>query len=80
MFKLTGEPRNNLLSAHMTIRYHFEKLWLLFRIKLALILFKLSASCWEVIKHLTHLAQLDMKFILFINVKMPTIVGILTYL
>ena len=34
----------------------------------------------EVIKHFSFLTQLSMKFILLINVKMPTIVGILTFM
>ena len=34
----------------------------------------------KVIKHFSCSAQLSMKFFLFINVKMPTIVGILTFM
>ena len=34
----------------------------------------------EVIKHFSFSTQLIMKFILLINVKMPTIVGILTFI
>ena len=34
----------------------------------------------EVIKHFSCSIQLSMKFILLINVKMPTIVGILTFI
>ena len=34
----------------------------------------------EVIKHFTCSTQLSTKFILLINVKMPTIVGILTFI
>ena len=34
----------------------------------------------EVIKLFSCLAQMRLKFILFINVKMPTIVGILTFI
>ena len=34
----------------------------------------------EVIKHFSCSAQLRLKFILLINVKMPTIVGILTFM
>ena len=34
----------------------------------------------EVIKRFSYSAQLSMKFILLINVKMPTIVGILTFI
>ena len=34
----------------------------------------------EVIKLFSYLTQLSMKFILLINVKMPTIVGILTFI
>ena len=34
----------------------------------------------EVIKHFTCSTQLSMKFILLVNVKMPTIVGILTFM
>ena len=34
----------------------------------------------EVIKHFSYSTQLSTKFILLINVKMPTIVGILTFI
>ena len=34
----------------------------------------------EVVKLISHSTQLSTKFILLINVKMPTIVGILTFL
>ena len=34
----------------------------------------------EVLKLFSHLTQLSTKFILFINVKMPTLVGILTFI
>ena len=34
----------------------------------------------EVIEHFPCSTQLSMKFIMFINVKMPTIVGILTFI
>ena len=36
--------------------------------------------CPEVIKVFSYLAQLSTKFILLINVKMPIIVGILTFI
>ena len=36
--------------------------------------------CPEVIKLFSYSAQLSTKFILLINVKMPTIVGILTFI
>ena len=39
-----------------------------------------SCSCPEIIKLLSCSAQLRLKFILLINVKMPTIVGILTFI
>ena len=34
----------------------------------------------KVIKHFSRLTQLSIKFILLINIKMPTIVGILTFI
>ena len=40
----------------------------------------LVTPCPEVIKHFSCSAQLSLKFILLINVKMPTIVGILTFI
>ena len=38
------------------------------------------SSCTEVIKLFSCSTQLSMKFSLLINVKMPTIVGILTFI
>ena len=40
----------------------------------------LVISCPEIIKRFSYSTQLSMKFILLINVKMPTIVGILTFI
>ena len=40
----------------------------------------LKQNCPEVIKHFSCPNQLSMKFFLLINVKMPTIVGILTFM
>ena len=42
-----------------------------------------TTICWpdpEVIEHFSYSTQLSTKFILLINVKMPTIVGILTFI
>ena len=41
---------------------------------------KLFQFCLEVLKLLSYSTQLSMKFILLINVKMPTIVGILAFI
>ena len=38
------------------------------------------SSCPEVIKYFSYSTQMSMKFIILINVKMPTIVGILTFI
>ena len=42
--------------------------------------FDLSGPGPEVIKHFSSSTQVSMKFFLLINVKMPTIVGILTFI
>ena len=40
----------------------------------------ITESCPEGIKHFSCSTQLSMKFFLLINVKMPTIIGILTFI
>ena len=40
----------------------------------------IGRSCFEVLKKITCSTQMSMKIILLINVKMPTIVGILTFI
>ena len=42
--------------------------------------FKYVRPCPEVIKLFSYSTQLSTKFILLINVKMPTLVGILTFI
>ena len=37
-------------------------------------------QAWRFLKNISCSSQLSMKFIMFINVKMPIIVGILTYI
>ena len=39
-----------------------------------------NSSGLEVIKHFSYSTQLSMKFFLLINIKMPTIVGILIFI
>ena len=41
---------------------------------------QVSASGPEILKHFSYSTQLSSKFILLINIKMPTIVGILTFI
>ena len=64
----------------LTIKRHDKVLKIGIPKIITILVLKINQFCPEVIKLFTCSTQLSMKFFLLINVKMPTIVGILTFM